>query len=458
MMNPERRGWVGAHVARSIGLWNECAASGPVTATEYTRAEQKLREKAYDEGVRAVEDELETKPLTPSERAAQQDRGPRRQAFVDGVEDRLITTFGRFATTALGLEDEAVRTITHDFIPAGKELARWTRRFDPTMTRTDIVQACRNAWTACGLQPLLGRPTELTPSILAYSLMYPYSDNYLDRADIPAKAKSEFSARFRDRLSGDAPPPLNEREAALWTLAGLVESEYPRELYPQVFESLLAIHAAQERSIAQLKNGGRATDAEVLEISCEKGGTSVLADAFLAAGALSDAEARFAFEWGVLLQLGDDLQDLRDDLRRQSATLFTRAVRRGEPLDALVNQLLAFSDRVAAHMDELPHATPMLRRLLRMSWRSLIVEAVADVREHFTRHFLGELERTSPFRLKFLRKHHQKLMRRRGMFEALFDRLVESHEDESARLPLQACAAQPTEGKPASAMAISSAG
>ena len=112
------------------------------------------------------------------------------------------------------------------------------------------------------LQPLLGRPTELTPSILAYSLMYPYTDNYIDRADISHGAKSEFGARFRERLRGETPVPQNEREAALWTLVGLVEGEYPRPLYPQVFKSLLAIHAAQERSIGQLTNGERCSDAE----------------------------------------------------------------------------------------------------------------------------------------------------------------------------------------------------
>jgi len=458
MTRADSKGWVTAQVGRSIELWNGCGANGPVAARQYARPEQKRREKAYDEGVRAVENELETKPQTRAECAAQQDRGPHRQVFVDRVEDRLIANFGRFATAALGLEDGAVHTITHDFIPVGKQLARWARRFDPAMSKTDIVQACRNAWTACGLQPILGRRTELSPSILAYSLMYPYTDNYIDRADIPAEAKAQFSARFRERLCGAVPPPLNEREAALWTLVGLVEGEYPRERYPQVFESLLAIHAAQERSIAQLKNGGRATDAQVLEISCEKGGTSVLADAFLATGSLREAEARFAFNWGVLLQLGDDLQDLRDDLQRESATLFTRAVRRREPLDALVRQLLAFSDRVAAGMVELPHATPMLRTLLRTSWRSLIVEAVADARECFTRRFLRELERTSPFRLKFLRKRHRRLTRRRGMYESLFDTLVEGHDEEPGRLPLLVRSAQPTVGKPASAMAISSAG
>jgi hypothetical protein len=439
MSQSECTTWVKAHVERTLDLWNRCAALKPSASTQYTRPEQKTREKAYDRGIREVEDEVKNRPLTPAERAAQQIRGPRRQVLVDGVEDRLIANFGRFATTALGLEDKAVRMITDDFIPLGTELARWTRRFDPAMTKTDIVQACRNAWTAGGLQPLLGRPTELTPSILAYSLMYPYTDNYLDRADIPREAKAQFSARFRERLRGDVPPPANEREAALWLLVAMVEAEYPREIYPQVHESLLAIHAAQERSIVQLKNGGRATDADVLDISCEKGGTSVLADAFLARGVLSEAEARFAFDWGVLLQLGDDLQDLRDDLARESATLFTRAVRRRQPLDSLVGQLLAFSSHVAAGMDSLPHATPMLRALLPMSWRSLIVEAVADAREFFTRPFLRELDTTSPFRLKFLRKRHKRLRRRRGMYESVFDTLVESHDDQPARLPLPDC-------------------
>lgn len=415
-----------------MALWNRCAGQERPAAAQFSRAEQSKREKAYDEAVREVEEELKAARRSPPE-------GAGRQASAARVEERLIAAFGHFATLALGLEADAVHMITDDFVPAGIEFARWTRRFDPTMSKTDIVQGCRNAWTACGLQPLLGRPTELTPSILAYSLMYPYTDNYIDCADISRAAKTEFSARFRERLRGEAPAPQNDREAVLWTLVGLVEGEYPRRLYPQVFDSLLAIHAAQERSIGQLKNGGRSSDAEVLEISCEKGGTSVLADAFLARGTLSEAEARFAFDWGVLLQLGDDLQDLHDDLRRRSATLFTRAVHRGERLDALVTQLLVFSDTVAAGMDGLPHTTPALRTLLPMSWRSLIVEAVADLREFCSGSLLAGLDRTSPFRLKFLRKRHERMRRRRGLYESVFDVLVENHDHESARLPAPEC-------------------
>ena len=92
-------------------------------------------------------------------------------------------------------------------------------------------------------------------------------------------------------------------------------------LPPRVYESLLAIHQAQENSMAQSKRSPHRDEPRLLRLSCAKGGTSVLADACLSHGFLSDAEARFAFDWGVLLQLGDDLQDVQDDLKHGAATI-----------------------------------------------------------------------------------------------------------------------------------------
>ena len=45
-----------------------------------------------------------------------------------------------------------------DFSRIGKDLAVRARRLDASVSVSDILQACRNAWTACGLQPLLGQP------------------------------------------------------------------------------------------------------------------------------------------------------------------------------------------------------------------------------------------------------------------------------------------------------------
>ena len=408
--------WVEAQVAQTIKVWNDVAGRSAPHARLYSSKDQQNRENAYDEGFRAVEREVKRAPRAKRERLE--------------TQDRIVATFARFSAVALDLEGDAIELLTNDFLPVGTTLARWARRFDASLSMAEIVQACRNAWTACGLQPLLGERLGITPSILGYSLLYPYSDNYLDLADVSIEAKLRFSERFRNRLQGEMPPVLNHREAALWTCVQLIEGQYPRARYPQVFECLLAIHRAQEESIEQLKNCGHGAEPEVLRMSCAKGGTSVLADACLAHGRLSEEESRFSFEWGVLLQLGDDLQDVREDMRRGSLTLFTQAIAMGEPLDCLVNQLLNFSEQVGTRMDRLPHGTEMFKQLLRMSWRSLIVRAVADSHEFFSAEFLDDIEESSPFSFAFLRARQERSSGQQGLYAMLFDALVEAREDE----------------------------
>jgi hypothetical protein len=294
----------------------------------------------------------------------------------------------------------------------------------------DITQACRNAWTACGLQPLLGVPVGITPSILGYSLLYPYSDNYLDQEDISAEAKLRFSERFRRLLRGEDITAANDCETMLRALIELIEGQYPRAHYPHVFDCLLAIHRAQEESIRQQTGNGRCAEGEILRVSCGKGGSSVLTDACLAYGSLSKDESRFAFEWGVLLQLGDDLQDIREDLRRGSVTLFSRATALGKPLDGLAIRLLNFSKQVGNRMDHLPHGSTALKDLLKMSWRSLILRAVADSHEFFSAGFLKEVEQYSPFRFAFLRAQQERLTSRRGLYAMLFEAFLESRDED----------------------------
>ncbi len=176
-------------------------------------------------------------------------------------------------------------------------------------------------------------------------------------------------------------------------------------------------------------------NSELLRISCAKGGTSVLADACLVQPSLTAEEIRVSFEWGVLLQLGDDLQDVREDLERGSITIFTRAAGQGIALDSLVMQLLQFSHRVADRIDQLPNGTPALKGLLRMSWRSLILMAVADAHQFFSPAFLARLEPCSSFRFDFLRARNNKLNGREALFATLFDAFLEAGEGNASALP-----------------------
>jgi hypothetical protein len=234
----------------------------------------------------------------------------------------------------------------------------------------------------------------------------------------------------------------DRRESAVWVMIQLIEEQYPRPSFPQIFDSLMAIHRAQEQSVAQLgsafKFACRIDEDELLRITCAKGGTSVLADACLAKPRLSEAENRFAFEWGVLLQLGDDLQDVNEDLRRGSDTLFTRAAAAGHPLDSHVMQLLNFSQHVADCMDRLPYGSEQLKNLLRMSWRSLVLMAVVDAQQFFTKAFLAELEPYSAFRFDFLRERNSNVAARESLYARLFEAFVEASPADSIAFPVSA--------------------
>ncbi len=412
--------WVEAEVERTAAEWVACAADRAPAARRYSAAEQRERERAYDQALDAVE------------REAKRVRRSRRARV--GAQERIVAAFARFSAEALGLGEDAIDLLTDDFLPVGTQLARWARAFDPSLSMDGIVQACRNAWTACGLQPLVGEAIRLTPGILGYSLLYPYSDNHLDRVDLSAEDKLATSRRFRERLRGASVGAENAWERSVWELVGLIEGQYPREIYPQEFDSLLAIHRGQEDSLRQLRGGCSGT--ELLRLSCTKGGTSVLADACLAQPELTAAESRFGFAWGVLLQLGDDLQDIDEDVRRGSSTLFSTAARRGECLDRLVIQLLQFAERVGTQMEALPHGEAMLKDLLRMSWRSLILMAVAESHRYFSPGFLREAEAWSPFRFGFLRERRARLAGRRGLYATLFELFLAGGEGAAAELPM----------------------
>ena len=382
--------------AQTIELWQQSSCAFPQFERRYTKEEQVAREALLDEYTQRIEREFG---------ANQQTKRIDNRRVLAGITAAVI----ELAACALDLTDPYVESLLRDgFSQVGVDFARWARELDPRISLIDILQGCRNAWVACGLQVLLGREMRLTPAIFAYSMLYPYSDNYLDDARVSREAKLRFSVRFRRRLRGEQPRTESAREEMICQLVGLIEGEYARARYPEVYESLLAIHHAQQESIAQMKANG---DFDVLALTVTKGGTSVLADAYLARGTLTEVEARFAFAWGVVLQLGDDLQDLLNDRRRGSLTLFSQACRSG-PLDEVTNRTFHFGQRVMEWMAGLPHGSDVLRELLARSARALLIRSAASVPELYSEGYLAELEKYSPFDFAFLRERERQFAKR----------------------------------------------
>jgi len=75
-----------------------------------------------------------------------------------------------------------------------------------------------------------------------------------------------------------------------------------------------------------------------------------------------------------------------------------------------------------------------------MSWRSLIIGAVAESHEFFSPGFVAEAERCSPFRFEFLRARRDRLASRQGLYSSLFDAFLEDDDGELLLPDPVACA------------------
>jgi hypothetical protein len=323
-----------------------------------------------------------------------------RHAWRESVRERLH----RFGDKRLGWPAGYRSLLFGDaFFAAAVAFARDARAFDPELPLDSLWQALRNVWIGNSLQMLLDKTVVLRPGLFAYSMLYPLTDNLLDDPEVDGAAKRGFNERLGRRLAGLAAGPARAGDAAISRLVGRIEEEFPRRAFVDVYESLLAIHRGQVLSLRQQDEPGL-NDGEIVMISCEKGGASVLADLYLVVAAPSPSEERFAFGYGVFLQLLDDLQDVESDIAAGHQTLFTRAARAGA-LDAPTARLARFIDRVLDEQGALAGAAFADRKdLIRRNCRALLVGAVADQPSRFTWRFRRTVAGRWPFSFRAIRR------------------------------------------------------
>ncbi len=380
---------VAALVQRCVARWWACPTTPPDLGRRYPPAEQTAHEARLTQMAEAVGAELERMaPTAADQRATQQ---------------RFMAEASRLAQLTLDFTaDDLAAMRMDDFAEVLVAFARQARRFDPRLSAADIFQAGRNVMSAGLLQLLLGRPIELTPAIFAYSLLYPYSDNVLDDPALSPAAKHSFNQRFRQRLAGQPLEPADDREASIGRLVALVEGQYERERYPRVYARLLAIHAAQTRSLELMQCGAAPYELDLLGLTFDKGGTSVLADAYLAAGDLTAGEETFAFELGAFLQFVDDLEDVEEDLAAGRLSVYALAARHWR-LDALTNRTLHFGAGVLSELEQIDLPAAATRRgFLQRGLSQAVIQSAGRARRWHSRGYARELEAHTPFRFAFV--------------------------------------------------------
>jgi hypothetical protein len=390
-----------------VDLWSECNTGFPDLDSHYTPDLQARNEKSLLRFLDQVEHMLANPPRSREE--AQSVKLSLDDSLRCHVEEILDLTKAQLDL----LPSEAFSSVTEKFV-------RQARRFDSKLSMEDIYQAERNAWTAHGLQWLLGRPVELSPSIFAYSLLYPYTDNTLDDPGLSSQAKRAFNERFGRRLTGEKLSPAGAQERTIFKLVGMIEKQYSRSDNAAVFESLQAIYHAQSESLHLLRGTANQEEVDVLGLSFYKGGTSVLADGYLAGGSLTGEQRQYTYGHGILAQLLDDMEDVEQDGQAGRLTPYSQFT---GPLDAPASRTFHFGRRVLSGLDRLEIEEPV-RALIGRGADLLLIDAIARTDSYYTPAYLHELEACFPYRFSFLKEQRHAFTRRHGPLGKLMETVM----------------------------------
>lgn len=390
-----------------IELWENTPDSFPEHLATYGRMDQREKDVRLD---RCIDEIIRLIKRYPDKK--DKDGSLWGTALKKSIYDCGIDVFGFDAGSMELLLEKGFCESTSDFVSEAK-------RFDADISLDDILQALRNVWIMNCLQILMGLEAKATPSVFAYSMLYPYTDNFLDDRTISADKKKVINQRFERRLAGERLKAESEYENRLFRLVEAIEGQFNRFNYPRVYDSLLGIHSAQAKSLklhaGKLDDGG----CDILGISFEKGGSSVLADACLAKGDISPEEADFAFGFGILLQLLDDLQDVSADYNNGHKTLFSGKHDRVE-IESSVNRLFNFAWRLltGSVFSNSPKVA-VLMNIIKKSIDIMLLMAIAN-NDMCSLGYLSKMEDYSPVSFRYCKKLNRRIAKEYGRLKMKF--------------------------------------
>jgi hypothetical protein len=380
-----------AYTEEYAEIWERCSIHMPGFSIAYPKEDKLQREKYLDQFLNSI-------------KAFRKDR-IRGKSVTEYDQQLFLSDIRCFLRSGLDFTDGQLELMFSDqMVGITRSFVRQAKAFDPDLAFNDIFQACRNMWIMNGLQLVMGIQMQVTPSIFAYSMLYPYTDNLIDDPNVSSFEKLVFSERFRDRLSGVKLEPKNKTENAIFRLVGMIENEYSRMDFPEVYESLLGIHDAQTHSMKLIQQANSLTQNEILKICLAKGGASVLADGYLVAGKLTEAQRYFLFGYGAYLQLLDDIQDVAEDHEAGLKTVFSASVSQ-TPLDDKLNKTYWFGEQVMESLDFFcGQHIDLFKSLMRRSMDLFITEAIAQAPDAYSLEYIVGFENFSPFHFSYIRK------------------------------------------------------
>ena len=372
--------------------WQEMPETEPDFLEEYSVAEQVEKERAISRALEKGKNGLGEYPQSFF-------AVWKRKKWKQDMEEMLETFLREESLLDIGgaMEEKEL----WDFQKSMKEFLRMVRKFDKKLALEDMGQALRNYMVYAIFLALNGRELRCRPAAFGYSMLYPYTDNYIDSPERTGQEKEHYNRLIEDKLKGKAVKPLSRHEKKTTELLEQVEKDYGRP--HEVYEGLLMMLEAQENSLHQeekWKGKGELpqTEDSVLGVSIYKGGVSVMMDRYFVDKPWTERDLYFYYGFGFLLQLCDDLQDIAQDKEEGNPTAFSLCRTKGEVVRK-VNKLLHFTEKLFGFCDT---GKTEFQIFLRKNCYLLILASAAGNGEWMEEEWLVWMERWLPVRLKYL--------------------------------------------------------
>jgi len=267
------------------------------------------------------------------------------------------------------------------------EFLRNVRRFAPELSIDGIGQAVRNYIVYLMFNELNQLPHDFNAACFGYSMLYPFTDNYIDSKEYSDEDKKQYNEIIRDKIEGNRIHPKSIHHKKTCDLLQAIESRYPRNHDSTIYNLLLMMLEAQEDSLLQQNTLCTLTADERLDISIYKGGISVLIDRFFVEKEITEEDMVFYLEFGFFLQLADDLRDISEDSNDGNQTIFTLDLGFNQQ-EKIVNKMLHFLNQI---MDSYHAENNIFKDFILSNCYQLIYLSVAGSMGFFSTEYLDKL-------------------------------------------------------------------
>lgn len=299
--------------------------------------------------------------------------------------------------------------INQGFLEATKDFIKKSENSYISIDETG--QAIRNAWIMNVLQIISDIKVVCSDSVYAYSMLYPLTDNFID-GNASFEEKKQFNKKLTKKLKGYNEPTSQGYQNDIFNMIDKIEHEYDRNIYPDVFESLLLIQKGQCDSLMQ-QHTYLPYQNDILSITFAKGGASVLADGYLINGYLSNDMINFSTLFGICLQLCDDIIDIQSDINSNHSTIFTLASKYANidilAIKALSLNKICFSDYV--NNLNFDNKDNILSFMAECCNYMIIIGTILN-KKYFSKEYIKQVEQYIPISAKFINKINKIIKKR----------------------------------------------